>query len=229
MKILAIETATEACSAALLVDNVVISRFQVAPREHGNLILPMVDELLTEAGLALTELDALAFGRGPGSFTGVRMATGVIQGLAYAAQLPVAAVSTLHALASQADLTDEIKTIFVALDARMGEVYWAEYAVVDNKLLLIGNEQVIAPDKITSKSDNKALAIGHGWSVYKDILLQQVNGCVEVVCADKLPNAKEVAYLAKRMVEKGQLVTAENALPVYLRDNVAKKKQPKVK
>ena len=229
MKILAIETATEACSAALLVDNVVISRFQVAPREHGNLILPMVDELLTEAGLALTELDALAFGRGPGSFTGVRMATGVIQGLAYAAQLPVAAVSTLHALASQADFTDEIKTVFVALDARMGEVYWAEYAVVDNKLLLIGNEQVIAPDKITSKSDNKALAIGHGWSAYKDILLQQVNGCVEVVCADKLPNAKEVAYLAKRMVEKGQLVTAENALPVYLRDNVAKKKQPKVK
>jgi len=228
MKILAIETATEACSAALLVDNAVISRFQVAPREHGNLILPMVDELLSEAGLTLAELDALAFGRGPGSFTGVRMATGVTQGLAYAAQLPVAAVSTLQALAYQAVLTDDVDCVYVALDARMGEIYWAEYAVIDKQLVQVGDEQVIAPDKVSSTSTGKALAIGHGWAVYKDILLQQLNASVDIIYADKLPNAKEVAHIAKIMVKKGQLVTAENALPVYLRDNVAKKKQTKV-
>lgn len=228
MKILAIETATEACSAALLIDNDLISRFKVAPREHGELILPMVDELLSEAGLSLNSLDGLAFGRGPGSFTGVRMATGVIQGLAYGAQLPVAAVSTLHALASQAELSETTETVYAALDARMGEVYWAEYQVKDKQLIAVGNEAVIAPDKVVSSSSNRAVAIGHGWSSYGDILAKQVSASIEKVEADKLPRAIEVVRLAKEMLIKGDIVSAENALPVYLRDNVAKKKQVKV-
>ena len=117
MKILAIETATEACSAALLVDNEIIDRFEVAPQKHGDLILTMVDELMNEAGVKLPQLDALAFGRGPGSFTGVRMATGVIQGLAFAVDLPVAPVSTLTALAHQTIDESEGRTVYAALDA----------------------------------------------------------------------------------------------------------------
>jgi len=224
MKILAIDTATEACSAALLVDNEVIERFQVAPREHGELILPMVDELLVEAGLSLAQLDALAFGRGPGSFTGVRMATGVIQGLAFSADLPVAAVSTLRAVAHQVVNEVEGTVIYAALDARMGEVYWCEYQLLNGCLQAISNEQVIAPDKLQVKPVDKAIGIGHGWDTYADELTQVVQSGQLRLLPNALPHASDVAKLAINMVERGQLVDAENALPVYLRDNVAKKK-----
>jgi tRNA threonylcarbamoyladenosine biosynthesis protein TsaB len=225
MRILAIETATEACSAALLIDDEVIERFEIAPREHGNLILPMVDELLLEAGMVLTQLDALAFGRGPGSFTGVRMATGVVQGLAFGASLPVAAISTLRALAAQANLLEGVDTVYAALDARMGEVYWAEYQRQQDELILQGQEQVIAPELVRSILDQKAVAIGHGWSAYEHIMSGAVSGVIEKIYADKLPRATEVAKLAKIAVKKGEIVSPENALPVYLRDNVAKKKK----
>ena len=160
MKILAIETATEGCSAALLINGEVIDRFQVAPREHGNLILPMVDELLNEAGMTLQQLDALAFGRGPGSFTGVRMATGVIQGLAFAAELPIAPVSTLTALAYQAGPPVEGQTVYAALDARMGEVYWCEYERIDGQLKAVSNESVIAPAAFSVTQGKQAIGIG---------------------------------------------------------------------
>jgi len=224
MKILAIETATEACSAALLIDNEVIERFKVAPREHGDLILPMVDELLHEAGIPLTQLDALAFGRGPGSFTGVRMATGVVQGLAFSADLPVAAVSTLSAVAQQVVAEVGDKTIYCALDARMGEVYWCEYKVLNGCLQAVSDEKVIAPNRLQVEPVTAAIGIGHGWDTYGEELSQIVQtGQLDLLPA-ALPRAREVAQLARNMVENGQLVSAENALPVYLRDNVAKKK-----
>ncbi|MBV1875821.1 MAG: tRNA (adenosine(37)-N6)-threonylcarbamoyltransferase complex dimerization subunit type 1 TsaB [Cycloclasticus sp.] len=175
MKILAIETATEACSAALLMDGEIIDRFEVAPREHGNLILSMVDELLSEAGVKLQQMDALAFGRGPGSFTGVRMATGVIQGLAFGVDLPVAPVSTLAALAQQALAQPEGQTVYAALDARMGEVYWCEYEHVNGALEAISNESVIAPLAIHVKQGKKAIGIGHGWRTYASELTQSVD------------------------------------------------------
>ena len=118
--------------------------------------------------------------------------------------------------------------MYAALDARMGEVYWAEYQVKDKQLIAVGNEAVIAPDKVVSSSSNRAVAIGHGWSSYGDILAKQVSASIEKVEADKLPRAIEVVRLAKEMLIKGDIVSAENALPVYLRDNVAKKKQVKV-
>lgn len=224
MKILAIETATEACSAALLIGDEVIDRFQIAPREHGNLILPMVDDLLAEAGVSLQQLDALAFGRGPGSFTGVRMATGVIQGLAYGADLPVAPISTLAALAQQAVATHEGKTIYAALDARMSEVYWCEYVVRNAVLQQVSDEAVIAPDKIHAEHGKMAVGIGHGWRTYGTELTQLVKAEDLFLLADALPAAKEVALLAKEAVKNGRTVAAEYAQPVYLRDNVAKKK-----
>ena len=224
MKILAIETATEACSAALLIDNEVIERFQVAPREHGNLILPMVDELLAEAGAHLGQLDALAFGRGPGSFTGVRMATGVIQGLAFAADLPVAAISTLHALANQVVFNQQEAHVFAALDARMGEVYSCQYAIVNGTLKQVSTEQVISPDDIAQLDAPSIVAIGHGWRTYPHELEKAVGVPVVHIFPDALPKAADVAALAVNCVKNQQTVAAEHAMPVYLRDNVAKKK-----
>lgn len=224
MKILAIETATEACSAALLIDDEVVDRFQIAPREHGHLILPMVDELMAEAGLTLSQLDALAFGRGPGSFTGVRMATGVIQGLAFAADLPVAPVSTLAALAQQAVIQHPQQTIYAALDARMGEVYWCQYVVQEGILLACSEEVVIPPDAVRVEQGHDAIGIGHGWRTYTKELAEAVSAEKLTLWVDSLPRAKEVAQLAVNIVLNGKTVAAENALPVYLRDNVAKKK-----
>ncbi|ORU92795.1 MAG: tRNA threonylcarbamoyladenosine biosynthesis protein TsaB [Cycloclasticus sp. symbiont of Poecilosclerida sp. N] len=224
MNVLAIETATEACSAALLVGSEVIDVFQIAPREHGNLILTMVDGLLNEAGMTLQQLDALAFGRGPGSFTGVRMATGVIQGLAFSADLPVAPVSTLTALAQKEVNSGEGQTIYAALDARMGEVYWCEYVVEKGRLKAISEEVVINPNEIIVEQGKNAIGIGHGWRAYKEVILNKVAAQSIELQADQLPRAKEVAHLAIAMIESKQTVSAENALPVYLRDNVAKKK-----
>jgi tRNA threonylcarbamoyladenosine biosynthesis protein TsaB len=224
MKILAIETATEACSAALLLDGEVSQRFQVAPREHGNLILSMVDELLQESGHALNDLDALAFGRGPGSFTGVRMATGVIQGLAYAANLPVAPVSTLTALAQQAINQKNGQTVYAALDARMGEVYWCEYVIQQGELCAVSDEAVIIPTSVKASLGKNAIGIGHGWATYERELTERVEAESLTLMPAILPRAKEVAELAVKMVEHDQTVSAEYALPVYLRDNVAKKK-----
>tara|TARA_B100001741_G_scaffold293515_1_gene275175 strand:+ start:165 stop:848 length:684 start_codon:yes stop_codon:yes gene_type:complete len=224
MKILAIETATEACSAALLVDNEIIDRFEVAPQKHGDLILTMVDELMNEAGVKLPQLDALAFGRGPGSFTGVRMATGVIQGLAFAVDLPVAPVSTLTALAHQTIDESEGRTVYAALDARMGEVYWCEYENRDGAIKAVSDETVIAPLKIQLTQGKKAIGIGHGWETYPNELTQLVKSTELLVRPAALPRAREVAQLAVGLINSGQTVSAENALPVYLRDNVAKKK-----
>ena len=123
MKILALDTSTEACSAALLIDTEIHQRYEVAPREHGALILPMIETLLSEAGCAPTQLDALAFGRGPGAFVGVRIATGVAQGIAFAADLPVIPVSSLAAMAQSV----EHGNVYSAIDARMNEVYWGAY------------------------------------------------------------------------------------------------------
>lgn len=227
MKILAIETATEACSAALLLGDEVIERFQVAPREHGNLILPMVDELLAEADISLGQLDALAFGRGPGSFTGVRMATGVIQGLAFAADLPVAAISTLRALANQIEVTDAIEHVFVAMDARMGEVYCCEYKSVEGLLQQVSEERVVAPEKVGKITAPNIIAIGHGWRAYESILTTSIDCGIQAIHPDALPKASDVATLAINCVESGQTVLAEHAMPVYLRDNVAKKNTQK--
>ena len=127
MRILAIDTATEACSAALWNDGTLSAHFEICPREHTQRILPLVQEVLAESGTTLTELDALAFGRGPGSFTGVRIGIGIAQGLALGAELPMIGVSTLATMAQGAWRKTGATRVLAAIDARMGEVYWAEY------------------------------------------------------------------------------------------------------
>ncbi len=225
MKVLAIDTATEACSAALMMNGDITERFKIAPREHGELILPMIDELLLQAGITLQQLDGLAFGCGPGSFTGVRMATGVIQGLAFSTNLPVAPVSTLKALAQQAlNLSSEGDRVYAALDARMGEVYWCEYNVINGELSPYSAEQVIAANKIKVEGGQTAIGIGHGWDTYADELTKAVNATELTVLPSGLPRAREIVQLGAEMFKNKQTVAAENAMPVYLRDNVAKKK-----
>lgn len=224
-RLLAIETATEACSAALLVGDAVLERFQVAPREHGALLLPMIDSLLDEAGLSMAQLDGLAFGRGPGSFTGVRMATGVIQGLAFASDLPVVPVSTLASLAQGVVDRAAPPLIYAALDARMGEVYWAAYEPDAAGLVrLLGEEQVMPPEAARLWQERPGIGVGHGWRTYVGQLEVALHGRVETCYVDELPRASGVARLARPILAQGGGVAAEEALPVYLRDNVAKPK-----
>lgn len=226
MKILAIDTATEACSVALQHDNAVYSRFEICPQQHSQRVLPMIDEVLSEAGLTLSDLDLLAFGRGPGSFTGVRIATGVIQGLALGTQLPVAGISTLAAMAQQVIDETDACTVLCAIDARMNEVYMASYQVTDGLACLAVPESVCAPDAAISAllpHGDFALA-GTGWQAYE--ALSQVASQSDSKVSVLYPDAKFMLPLARQAFNNGEMVAAEEVSPVYLRDTVTWKKLP---
>jgi tRNA threonylcarbamoyladenosine biosynthesis protein TsaB len=223
MKLLAVETSTEACSAALFIDGEVAERFELAPKEHTRLILPMIDALMAEAGLKPQQLDALAFSRGPGSFTGVRIATGVIQGIALGADLPVVPVSTLAAIAQDFFDNNEDNLAFVAMDARMGEIFWGVYRRdVQGYAELIGDEAV-TPADLVEFPDLTGVGIGSGWGVYHQELMARLAGRVSHCKAELLPRAGAIARLGARGFEQGLAVAVEQAMPVYLRDKVAKK------
>ncbi len=224
MKLLAIETATEACSAALWLDGEIHERYQVEPRRHSELILPMMDGLLAEAGLGLQQLDALAFGRGPGSFTGVRIATGVIQGAAFAADLPVVPVSTLAVLAQHCVRRHGAQRVLSAFDARMEEVYWGGYQVDETGLVrLVQAEMVVAPERVPLPQGEGWYGAGSGWHSYAEALTARLGGQLQMVDADLLCHAGDLARLAVDGLARGESVAAADALPVYLRDQVAKK------
>lgn len=217
MKLLALDTSTEACSAALFVDGNIRQRFEIAPKVHTKLLLPMVESLLAEAELTLSQLDALAFGCGPGSFTGLRIATGVVQGLAFGADLPVVPVSTLAALAQE----QSNKLSFVAMDARIGEIFWGVYQRnADGFVELIGKEAVLPVSEIEFPHQ-AAIGIGSGWRVYHDELLARTQGFVSNIESDVLPQSSAIAELGVYGFQRGLGVAAEFAQPVYLRDKVA--------
>ncbi len=221
MKLLALDTATEACSAALLSGDTVYERHDIAPRRHAELILPMVDGVLTEAGLGLNDLDAIAFGRGPGAFTGVRIAAGVTQGLALGAGLPVIPVSSLAALAQPA--LGKAAVVLPAIDARMGEVYWAAYeSDQDGLATALAGEKVASPDAVRVPSTGQIFGIGSGWGTYRERLERILEGRIGGIDPDRFPLAKDMLPLAVREYNAGRCVSAEQALPVYLRDNVVK-------
>jgi tRNA threonylcarbamoyladenosine biosynthesis protein TsaB len=223
MKLLAVETATEACSAALYVDGVISERFELAPRHHTKLILPMIDDLMREAGLKPTELDALAFGCGPGSFTGIRIATGVIQGIALGADLPVVCVSTLAAMAQEFFDRTENTLAFTAIDARMSEIFWGVYQRDALGFAeLVGNESVTPAALVDCAVDGIGVGIGSGWGVYADVLMERLAGRVRHYETDNLPRAALIARLGACGFEQGLAVPVELAMPVYLRDKVAK-------
>ena len=221
MNILALDTATEACSAALFCNGSVYARADIAPRRHAALILPMVDGVLGEAGLGLNDLDAIAFGRGPGAFTGVRIAAGVVQGLALGADLPVIPLSSLATLAQGA--ISQSATLLPAIDARMGEVYWAAYeAGQDGLAEQASEEQVTPPDAVRVPAGKQVFGIGSGWGTYRDRLQRVLDKQITGADPDRFPLAKDMLALAVREYNAGRCVSAEQALPVYLRDNVVK-------
>jgi len=227
VKILAIETATEACSAALSIGGDIVEKYQLAPRQHTKLILPMMDDLLNQAGISLSQLDALAFGRGPGAFTGVRIAAAVIQGAAFGANLPVVPVSTLAALAQQGLDECDDPLAFTALDARMDEVYWGVFQRDEAGLAeSMINEKVVAAGEVELPQERAGcgIGLGMGWQRYDDDLCRRSGTRISRIESQRYPKAAEVARLAVKAFELNQAVPAEQALPVYLRDNVAKKK-----
>ncbi len=237
MKILALDTSSNACSAVLFDGNQqefsCIERFEIAPRQHTQLILPMIDSVLDEAGYDIKQIDVLAFGCGPGAFTGVRVATGVVQAIAYGADLQVAPISSLAAIAQGHCQTK--RKLLVANDARMDEIYFAAYEMKDGFMTLTGREQVIKPEQLISKLDplihldESWMTIGNGWSVYHEQLSELTAQCQlpvdDSIINDKssFPHARDIAFLALKNVANNTLVSAEQVRPVYLRDNVAKK------
>ena len=224
MKLLAVDTTEDSCSVALGIDDEMLWRFEIVPRRHSELILPMIEQLLTEAGLVPVQLDALAFARGPGSFTGVRIATGVTQGIALAADLPVVPVSTLAALAQGAWRSHGAEQVVSALDARMGEVYWAHCDFRDGCMVLVGAEGVATPQRVAPPRDSvNCWGVGSGWGTYRNALRQVVGISEDHVLGEVRVHARDVATLGLAALLAGDTVAPEEALPVYIRDNVAVK------
>ncbi len=223
MKLLAVETSTEACSAALFVDGEIEEKFALAPREHTKLILPMIDGLMAAAELKPQQLDALAFSRGPGSFTGVRIATGVIHGIALGADLPVVPVSTLAAIAQDYFNQQALDLAFTAMDARMGEIFWGVYQKDQGGLARLYDEEAVLPAQEVTFPEIAGAGIGSGWGVYEQVLSSQLGRLVLSVDAARLPKASAIIQLGADGWVKNQAVPVEQAMPVYLRDKVAKK------
>ncbi|HDS9358960.1 TPA: tRNA (adenosine(37)-N6)-threonylcarbamoyltransferase complex dimerization subunit type 1 TsaB [Enterobacter cancerogenus] len=228
MRILAIDTATEACSVALWNDGAICAHFEECPREHTQRILPLVKQILTEGNASLTGLDALAYGRGPGSFTGVRIGIGIAQGLALGANLPMIGVSTLATMAQGAWRMTGASRVLAAIDARMGEVYWAEY-VRDEQGVWHGEETeaVLKPEAVTERLKQLSgewATVGTGWPAWPEMATDA--GLTLVDGQMLLPAAEDMLPIACQQLAAGKTVAVEHAEPVYLRNTVAWKKLP---
>jgi tRNA threonylcarbamoyladenosine biosynthesis protein TsaB len=217
MKLLAFETSTEACSVALWLDGAVHERFELAPRRHAELALPWAQQLLAEAGVAKAQLDAIAVGRGPGAFTGVRLGVAIAQGIALALDRPVVPVSTLAALAWPA----AGERILAAIDARMGEVYLAAFQRQGDGLRLLQPEAVARPDAAALPEGDGWHGVGTGFGAVDGTLPARLGARLASVDADALPHAGDVARLAAMAFARGEAVAPERLEPAYLRDKVA--------
>jgi tRNA threonylcarbamoyladenosine biosynthesis protein TsaB len=218
MKLLALELATEACSVALWVDGEVRERFEVAPRRHAELALPWAGALLAEAGIARSELDAVALGRGPGAFTGVRLAIAIGQGIALALDRPIVPVSTLAALALQSPGP----RVLAAIDARMGEVYSATFELRDGDALALGDERVGPPAEVQLADVGTGWhGVGTGFGACEGLLRDRLSGRLDSIDARALPRAGDVARLGVLAFRRGEALAPEQVEPAYLRNNVA--------
>ena len=230
MKLLAIDTSTEACSVALRVGSDLLHLDEVCPQQHSKRVLPMVQQLLTDSGLTLQQLDGIVFGRGPGSFTGVRIGVGVTQGLAFGADIPVYGVSTLAAMAQAAYRLHGAKQVVSAIDARMAEIYLGFFAL-DEKLLMqeVGVEIAIKPTALNDCPLNgDCVGVGTGWQTYREPMLSWLAAAGVVQISDEIlyPSAQDMLALAVPAFASGKFVAAELAEPVYVRDEVTWKKLP---
>jgi tRNA threonylcarbamoyladenosine biosynthesis protein TsaB len=221
MRILALDTSAGHCSAALLQDGELTQRLEAAARRHGDLLLGMMQELLAAAGLRPADLDAIAFARGPGSFTGLRIAAAVVQGAALAAQKPVVGVSTLAALAQGCRRTAGAEQVLCALDARMGEVYFGAYAADAGGLMRpMVEDAVCLPADIPVPGHGPWYAAGSGWGAHGADLLAALHSEPLAIDIERPCEAQDVAVLAADAYAAGQAVDPADAVPVYLRDRV---------
>ena len=223
MNLLAIETSTETCSAAIAIDGEILERYQHAPRLHAELLLPWIEQLLGDAGIGFSSIDAIAFSRGPGSFTTLRIGIGVVQGLAWATDRPVIPVSSLAATAQTA-ANEGIDVALVALDARMKEVFTGTFEKNSKGLMVpVGAEKVCAPEAVQVAGHSEAYGIGNGFDRYP--ALEKLSGHLLGIRPDIWPKASSILQLAREWLNAHEPLSAEQAQPVYLRDNVAKKEK----
>ena len=222
MKLLAIDTTEESCSAAIYVEGEIHARYQLAPRRHSELILPMMESVLAEAEITLLQLDALAFARGPGSFTGLRIAAGIIQGAAVAADLPVVPVSSLAALAQGGRRCHGVDKTVAAFDARMHEVYWAAYQADERGLMqAVSADALGKPGDVSLPFPGRWAGVGSGWQAYP----AEMGALVQpsTIFPELRVSAEDVVSLAVAGYKAGEAIDAAEAVPVYLRDKVAEK------
>ncbi len=221
VNLLAVETATESCSVALSINGEVQQRYRHAPRQHAELLLPWVQELMAEAEIGFALIDAIAFSRGPGSFTSLRIGIGVVQGLAWASDCPVVPVSSLAATAQNVTETGA-KTVLVALDARMNEVFTGLFRLNENGVMRVdGAEQVCAPGLVIAPAEADIYGVGIGFNRYPE--LDEIAGNLVAIEAETWPSASSVLTLAQEWLLSNDALPAELAQPVYLRDKVAQK------
>lgn len=230
MLILALESTTEACSVALYNDERIVEKFEIAPRQHTNLLLNMVDSLLNEEGVSKQDLNAIAFCRGPGAFTGLRITTGVAQGLGFGLNIPLIPISSLAALAQggyrHSQKHAEHLNYLSCLDARKNEVFWGAYSIQDGFARLQGEEYVSAIEKVSEILDSldepnaQWRAIGTGVNIIEKLNEPKLTFVDSIPDKIHYPHAYDVAFLAAREYTLGNTVKAEQASPVYLRNNV---------
>ena len=226
--LLALDASSTACSVALWHQPAggepeVVARHVEAPREHTRRLMPMVDEVLAEAGVALHDLDALAYGHGPGSFTGLRIAAGTAQGLAYGLDKPLLGVSTLAALALAAHRRLHLRYVLPALDARMGEIYVGAYRCHDGTVAALAEEAVMAPERLALPAGHAEVdwtGVGSGWALWSSMSAALQAG-VSQHLDDWQPTAEELVRLAAQRYADGERTAPAQAQPVYLRDQVA--------
>jgi len=221
MKILALDTATEGCSVSLGAGELQIDRYVELERGHAEQLLPMIDAVLSEGGVTLSDLDAIAFGRGPGGFTGVRLAASVAQGLAFGAGIGVVPISNLAAVAQQVYQQDpSVRRVLVVNDARMREVYWAPFECGESAAAA-GIERVTAAIDVTLPAgEGRWAAAGRGLRAWPE-LAERCRAAGASLYPDLLPRASEILALARPAVAGGRILDPAEALPVYVRDNVA--------
>lgn len=252
MRLLAIDSATEFCSVALSNKDQVLSRGEELPRQHSQALLPYVDELLTEAGVTLKELDGIVVSQGPGSFTGVRIGASIAQGLAFSQNLPMVQVSTLAAMAQACYRLHGATHVVAAIDARMGEVYFGTYHLVDGLMVLQGEEVVCAPHEVQlygrASTDGAQqgtfpvevqgtfpvedtgtrtwMTCGTGWETYGEALTAALATVTLVESQVRLPDATDMLALARPVFAAGRAIVAMDLSPNYLRNEVTWQKLP---
>jgi tRNA threonylcarbamoyladenosine biosynthesis protein TsaB len=220
--ILALDTSTEACSCALFMDGTIHERYAVVPRQHAQLILPMIRDLLAAQSLRISDVDAIAFGQGPGSFTGLRIAAGVTQGIAFAADLPVIPVSTLAAIALDVFLLSGADSILACLDARIEEVYWGQFQIADGLPQAVGSEHLCRPEDMAVQfrmPDVRPTAGGNGL-IYLPRFPAAIHLNPDISFPQLLPRAGHIATIAAPLFQQKRHIAAEDVHPVYLRDKV---------